>query len=139
MRIARDTFLHFLADNLSGINVHGIRRDPNDPAAGLLQMEAVNVCFDRVDMGVVLSTIFGKIDVISASELSATDMMQEVWQLLSGRFYTPMLDYTNPTSPVDTGTTLMWKRGGVRFMPVENDSYYNFSCTLPIQFHLPLL
>ena len=133
MRSPRDSFLHFLADNLPSLSIHPIRRDPDDPATGTLQVEAINVGFGRLDLGITVSSIFAKIDVISTSELTATDMMQQVWLLLAAKFYTPLLDYTDPQNPVQMGTMLMWKR--CRFVPVDNDAYFQFSCTLPLQFH----
>jgi hypothetical protein len=133
MRNSRDTFLHFLSDNLTGLTIHPIRKDPDNPSLSTMQMGAVNVGFGSVDPGILLSTVFVKIDILAETELDAVDSMQQVWALLSSAFYTPLLDYTDPSNPVVTGTMLMWKQ--VRFVPVPTDAYFQFSCTLSVRFH----
>lgn len=134
MRRPRDTFLKLVADNIGdGITVHPVRRDPDNRTTSNMQMNAINIGFGRVDLGVLLSSIAIKIDVIADSELAAMDMTQQLWLLLSAQMYTPLLDYTDPANPVDTGTTLMWRR--VRFVPVESDAYYQYSATITAQYH----
>ncbi len=134
MRAVRDSFLHFLADNLTPLSVHPIRRDPDNPKAGNVQVNAINVGFGSVSLRVCLSKIIVKIDVIADAELDAIDMTQKTWLLLSSQFYTTLLDYTVPTSPVDMKSKIMWKEG-FNFIPVDNDAYYQYSCTLSVQFH----
>jgi hypothetical protein len=43
----RDTFLHYLADNLPSLTIHPLRADPNDPTAGIFAMNAVNIRFGQ--------------------------------------------------------------------------------------------
>lgn len=142
MREAKATFLMFLNDNLTTltppVSVHAMRKDPDDPSSDKLQMNSVNVGFGRVEFAVNTTCLYTKIDVIADSELVATDIVQSVWRLLSKRFYTEGYDYTDPSNPVLTGTTLMWKPDKVKFSPAQyekDDRYYRYSCTLPIEYH----
>lgn len=131
----RDTFLHFLADNLTGIEVHPVRKDPNDPSAELLKLNAVNVEFLGFDLAVDVSGQQVVIDVVNDDERTAVTWVSSLFTLLSAAYYTPKLDYNTPSSPVPTGTNIMWDRKKVRFRKVGNDNYSHFSCVLDLKFH----
>jgi|SRR5581483_1827717 len=133
MRNTRDSFLHFLADNLDGIPVHNIRRDPNKPDADKIQVNAVNVHFLDVAPDTQVGNTTVVIDVINDDELTALSWVNQVWTLLSSAFFTPKLDYSNPESPVSTGTNIMWDRHKVRFRVIVSDFYYHHSCVLTLQ------
>lgn len=135
MKKVRDTFLHFLADNMGTTPVHPIRRDPNDPGGEVLQLNAVNVEFFGVDLDTGVSTFQVAVDCIAEDETSVLNMVNSVWSLLKSAFYTPMLDYTNPASPTSTGRNIMWDRYKVRFKKVANPNYCHYTCLLTLRFH----
>ena len=131
MREARDSFLHFLADNLTGIEIHPRRFDPNDPSLTFLKEDAINVEFLGLSLGDVASQQV-VLDIIHTDELTAVDWMQTVWSLFKAAFYTPLLDYSSG-SPVSTGKLLYWGRS-VSFRRVYEDNYCRYSCTMNLRF-----
>jgi hypothetical protein len=135
MRPMRDSFLHFLADNLSGVPVHNRRKDPNDPSAYDLREGAVNVEFMSFEGDPHVSVRRVVIDVIHADELTAESWVSSVWNLLKAAFYTTIKDYTNPAAPVTVPGHMMWDRNSVRFRRVFSEHYTHYSCVLPVKFH----
>jgi len=135
MRSLRDTFLHFLADNLTDVPVHNIRRDKNDPGAGTPQNNAVNVEFLDTQPSTQIGRCVVCIDIINDNELDAVDWAESVFNVLGAAFMTPQLDYTDPANPVRTGTNLYWSREGVKFIPIPSDFYYRLSARLTVYFH----
>jgi hypothetical protein len=135
MRGVRDTFLHFLADSadLNGVSIHPIRQDPENPNAGLLQANAINVQFLDSNATLLLDTYKVSIDVLNDDENTAVDWVEKVKRLLRYAYMTPLLDYSaDPANPVRKGTMLMWSPP--RFRPVTSAPYAHFACTLSIQY-----
>lgn len=135
---ARDTFLHFLADNLPiTIPVHPVRRDASNPSGDLLQTNAVNVTYVSVDPSVQISIQRVVVDVLNDDENTCSDWLDTVFALLSSAYYTPLLDYTNPTSPVPTGQNVYWDSGTgkIAFKRIPSEEYVHYSCTLALKFH----
>lgn len=134
-RNASETFLHFVADNLIGIAVHPVRRDLNSPSGDLLQTNAVNLQFLNFKPDIAISTHHVSIDVLNDDENTCMDWLQALWTLLSSAFYTPMLDYTLPTSPVTTTSNVMWDCRRVVFKRIISEQYTHYTCLLPLRFH----
>lgn len=133
MRQARDTFLHFLADNLVGRLVHPIRLDLSDPSKALLAMNAINVSFEDMALDTV-SQQWAVIDIVGDDELSVIVWVKEVSDILRAAYMTPLLDYINPASPVSTGSNLTWDRRAVSFRRVHSGQYVHYTCSLPLRF-----
>lgn len=136
MRNTRDTFLHFLSDNLpAGTVVHAVRRDTNNPAADQLQSNAVNVQFLTTNPGTPTGTTIVDISVVYLNELDALATVFAVWQLLSSAFYTPKLNYSSGTPVPDDGSNVMWHRSKINFKPVTKggEFYFHFSCLLTLE------
>lgn len=133
LRDCRDTFLHFLSDNLSGITVHPLRCDPNDPGADVLMMNAVNVQYLNVDLETV-ATQQVVIDIVNDDENTAIDWMTNIWQLLRSAFYTTLYSYTDPSLPVYQESNVFWDRNAVKFRRIVNENYTHYSCVLPLKF-----
>jgi hypothetical protein len=134
MRAARDTFLRFLGDNLGSVAIHALRRDSNNPNASNLQMNAVNVHFlDSFVDSVSYDTAV--VDVIFDDENAGVDAIKSVTDILRASYFTPLLDYTVPASPVPIGGTVSWARKDLKFKSIYNESYCHYSCTLQIQFY----
>lgn len=130
----RDSFLHFLADNLQpiivnglqvSIPVHNVRRDLNTPGNDQLQMEAVNVKFLNTDYSMEVSNLTVSIDVLYSDELQAAGVQDALFTLLKQAAYTPKLDYTNPANPVDVGYTVFWEPA-IKFKPIHDMLYIHY-------------
>jgi hypothetical protein len=134
MRACRDTFLHLLADNLTSRTIHPIRRDKDDPSAGELASNAINVHFITDDPRVQVGSTNVSIDVVYENELDAIDAVRDLFTLLSAQYMTPKLDYSSG-SPSAVGTNLIWNPQDVKFRTVFSDFYFHYSCTLPIKHH----
>lgn len=134
MRQVRDSFLHFLADNLTGVPIHAVRRDLTNPSSDKLQGNALNVQFLNSTFGVSQSSQTVALDILNDNELTVVDWTEQLWRLLKASFYTPLLDYTDPQNPVPTGTNIMWDRNGVRFNPLWDDYYYRYACYLSLHY-----
>jgi len=125
----RDTFLHFLADNLAGITIHPIRFEKDVPDTSTLQVNAVNVNFLHPRLDVHVSSQLVSIDILHESELTAVDWAEQLARLMQKAAKTPKLNYTVPLSPVATGTDIYWDTE-VRFRPVVADYYFHLSATV---------
>jgi hypothetical protein len=136
MRQARDTFLHFLADNLPTLTIHNLRHDPNFPSASQLQMEGLNIQFLNDSPRVDVSGLTVTIDATYANELDAVDAMTTVWKLLQLTGYTRLTDYSDPNNLIVHNTNLVWDTTQVRFRPVFSDTYTRFSCLLALSYQL---
>jgi len=133
VRDVRDTFLKFLDDNLA-MPVKAIRNDPSDPGASVLQTNAINVHFLKLNLDSV-ATQQVVIDVLNDDENLAVDWMESIWTLLRSAFYTPLYNYSTPSVPVAQNTNVMWDRTSVKFHPVVSDNYTHYSCVLPLKFY----
>lgn len=133
MRQCRDTFLHFLADNLGAIPVHNVRRDLSNPGADRYQMNSVNVKFLDVSPSVHIAETLVEIAVINDDELTALAWLKSVFDLLSSAYETPKMDYTVPASPVATGTMIYWDTNlKFRYIANSNDFYFDYRCMLSL-------
>jgi len=136
----RDSFLHFLNDNLpDGLTLHPLRRDPSNRAADALAMNAINISFLNLTAGndTALASQQVVIDVIADDENTVVDWVGEVFDLLRTTFYVPLYDYSNPSTPVATGTNLMWDRRRVTFKKITSEAYSHYSCQLSLKFTSP--
>ena len=136
MRIVRDSFLHFLADNLSTVTVHPCRRDKDADDTDKLEINALNVAFgdQQLESGVSSQVVI--LDLIHSNELADEDLVLTVFQLLNATYFCPIFDYTNPASPVNKNTNVYWQRP-LRWRKVPNDFYVRYNCRLTLHFYLP--
>jgi hypothetical protein len=135
MRAARDSFLHFLSDNLAGLEVRNLRRDPDMPELEFIKPNAVNVKFLDVGLSVHVAPLTASIDIAHDSELSAIDLMKQVWSLLSATGYCAQKDYTDPQNPVALNSNLFWDTNSVSFRPISGDLFSRYNCTLTLSYH----
>lgn len=133
IRAVRDTFLHYLSDNLVGIPVHALRYDPDNPGADGIQLNAVNIQFLNVDLDLA-GKIQVAVDIVTTNENTAADWMESVWLILGASFMTTVYDYTVPTLPVAQSANLMWARDAIKFRRVSNDNYARYSCVMQLNF-----
>jgi hypothetical protein len=134
----RDSFLHFLADNLQTVTVnniivpiivHNVRRDLNVPASDQLSLDAINVKFLNTDYGMNVSSQTVSIDLCYNDELQAASVQTALFNLLRQAAYTPKLDYTNPTDPAVIGYQVFWEPG-IKFKPIHNMLYTHYHARL---------
>ncbi len=135
MRQIRDTFIHFVADNIaqyittSTPTVNGVWRSSAEPNRDTLNTAAINISFLDGTYSTATVTQVCAIDVIHTDELTAVDWTDALWQLLSATCYTPQLDYSG-VSPVPTGKNVVWPIAGVRFKPIVDKYYFRQNCRL---------
>ncbi len=133
----RDSFLHFISDNLpDGAVLHAIRRDPNVRDADTLATNAVNVSFYNLSAGAgtALCSQQAVIDVINDDENTAVDWVGALVDVLRASFYTPLQDYADSANTVSTGTNITWDRKRVTFKHIAASTYSHFSCLLSLKF-----
>lgn len=132
MTHVRNTFLHFLNDNLSSsYPLHVVRVDPSDPSAAVLKMDAVNVEF--LDLGYEANMFHQPvaIDVVFDDESTAMAAMTDLWRLFRAAFYTTLYDYSTPSTPVSLGRSVVWDKK-VKFVKVSETSYCHYSAMLTL-------
>lgn len=134
MRQTRDTFLHFLSDNLasSSITVNNVRLDINQPGVEKYMTNAVNVKFLDINPLNIIGDTVVEISVINDTELTALTWLKKVTDILTSAYFTPKLDYTNPASPVAVGTNIYWDFS-LRFRPIYNEFYCDYRCNLSLR------
>lgn len=132
MREVRDTFLHYVADNLEGLEVHPLIRTPVDQSLDALKMNCINVSFEDLNLNSDISEYYVVIDVIYDDEMTAVDAVAALWRVLRGCM-TPLVSYVDPSLQVQGN--VCWERSDIRFLRVVNDSYIHFSCVMPLRFH----
>lgn len=132
MQEVRDTFLHYLADNLPGLNVHPIRQDVNFPDSAFPELDAVNVTFRSLGGDGSIGKQAVVIDLVYQDERQLVAAYVLVRDVLRGSFYTPAFSYAVPASPVALGFNIAWGRN-ISFTQVAFDGH---SCRYSAQFSL---
>lgn len=137
MRATRDTFLHYLADNLPTLTIHNIRVDKADPKLNEIRINAVNVTFHNSDFSGPsdLSQSLVTVDVIYENELDAVTAAEGISQLLFTAAYAPLTDYTVPTSPVQISNERLFWNLALRFKPVHAENFFHMSALLHLFVH----
>lgn len=137
MRALRDTFLHYLSDNLPGVIIHNMRVDKDDPKLNEIMLNAVNVTFHNTDLSgpSQLSAQLVTVDVINDNELVALDQTEKISQLLFTAAYAPLLDYTIPASPVQIQNERLFWNLSLGFKPVHAENFVHMSALLHLFVH----
>lgn len=138
MRAARDTFLHYLSDNLSSLTIHNLRVDKADPKQNEIRLNAVNVTFHNSDFSGPgdLSQTLVTVDVIYDNELTALDAAEDISQLLFTAAFAPLMDYTVPSAPVQISNERLFWNLAMRFKPVHAENFYHMSALLHLFVHV---
>ena len=132
MRACRDTFLHYLSDNLPSLTIHNLRVDKDDPKLNEIMLNAINVTFHNSDFGGPsdLSQQLVTVDVINDYELDAIDQAEQISQLLFKAAYAPLMDYSDPATPVQIGNERVFWNLAMKFRPVHADNFFHVSALL---------
>lgn len=134
MQSVRDTFLHYVADNLPSYTVKPIRKNANGVSDEYLQIDAVNITFRTLRPSVHVGRQAVTIDIVFDDERQLIACLSALWVILSSSFYTPLFDYTVPASPVAQGSNVMWDRDSISFSRIEAPNF-RYSATFDLRFH----
>lgn len=151
IRNMRDTFLHFLADNLPANSVHPVRWDKKKPEYNALQVSSLNVTFhDAVYSPKQPTSQFITLDILHDDELAALDLEESVVALLQLGGYTKLLDYSaasggsygstrfGVTSYGDPGPQqvsnflVFWNPESIKFRTVASADYFHRAAVLEL-------
>lgn len=134
---SRETFLHYLADNLSGLTVHNLRVDKNNPKLNEIMINAINVAFHNSDFAgpSELSQTLVTVDLVFEREIDAIAAGERVSRLLFTAAYAPLMDYTVPSVPVQVGKERMFWSLAMKFKPVHSENFYHMSALLHLNVH----
>jgi len=137
LHATRDTFLHYLADNLPALTIHNIRFDKSDPKLNQIMLNAVNVTFHNSDIfgPSTLSQQLVTVDVINDFELDAVDQAEQVSGLLFTAGYSPLLDYTIPTAPVQISSERIFWQMAMNFKQVQSENFFHMSALMHLFVH----
>lgn len=134
MRQVRDTFIHFLADNLAGQTVHAVRFDRDNRDSQMHQIGAINVAFLDPKVNIRQESRQGvAIDLLELNENDALDKAELIARLLQSTAYIPKMDYSDPSAPVSTGTCVSWD-GEVSFSSVGSERYFHLTTLVTLQY-----
>lgn len=130
----RDTFLHFIADNLSA-PVHYMVYDPSDMSGSNYKANAVNIEYHNESPKVGIGQFVVCLDVIYDSELTALPVMKELFKLLTASGMAPLYDYSGD-APVSQGCNIYWDVRKIQFKRLQTDNFFRRSCTLSLYTHI---
>lgn len=145
MKNCRNSFLKFLSielpiiNNSSNIVIHVLRKDYDRPEEAQLQVNALNVDFRTMEFRTDISSQKVSLDVIHEVEDTALIWSNDVFDLLSKRFYISKYDYTTPTVPVLLPGTIYWDRNAIDFKEINVDYYARYNCTFNLYHYISLL
>ena len=133
IRNLRDSFLHFLADNLTGITVHPMRASRSNASNDSLQVSALNVTFhDSTYSTNGPTSQFLTLDIVHEDELLALDMEEPLVNLLQLGGITQLEDYS-VSPPVQIGNKIIsWNPQSVKFRTVLAPNYFHRSSVLEL-------
>jgi hypothetical protein len=136
-RAARDTFLHYLSDNLPSLVFHNMRVDKKNPKLNEIMVNAVNVTFHNTDFSGPsdLSQVLVTVDVIYDSELDAVAAAESITRLLFTAAFAPLMDYTIPSAPVQISNERLFWNLALNFKPVHADNFFHMSALLHLSVH----
>jgi hypothetical protein len=137
MRAAKDTFLHYLADNLPLLTYNNLRVDKQNPKLNEIMLNAVNITFHNMDFSGPsdLSALLVTVDVVNDSELIAGDQAEQISHLLFTAAFAPLMDYTIPSAPVQISNERLFWMLSLRFKPVHSENFFHLSALLHLSVH----
>jgi hypothetical protein len=137
IRATRDTFLHYLADNLTSLTFNNMRVDKQNPKLNSMMLNAINIAFHNVDFSGPsdLSQTLVTVDVANDTELVAIDQAEQVSQLLFKAAFAPLMDYTVPSAPVQISNERVFWNLAMRFKPVHSENFFQMSALLHLYVH----
>lgn len=133
IRNLRDTFLHFLADNLPPKTIHPVRYSRDIPEFNSLQHERLNVTFHDADYSSRSPAIqFVTIDILHTDELLALDLEEQVVDLLTRGGQAHLMDYSGYSPTMVQNSLVFWNTEQIRFRTVASVDYLHRSAALEL-------
>lgn len=134
IRNLRDTFLHFLADNLAGAaTIHPVRSSKDKPQYNSLQLGSINVTFHDATYSTREPTSqFVSLDILHDDELDALDVEESTVALLQLGGMTPLMDYSGDTPVQVSNSQVFWGATHIKFRTVQSTDYFHRSAVLEL-------
>jgi hypothetical protein len=133
LRNVRDTFLHFLADNLPVETVHPIRFDKTRPHQNIPQLKKLNVAFHDADYSSRSpASQFVTLDILHDDELYALDLEESVVGLLTLGGQASLLDYSTQPAVQVANRLVFWNTDSIQFRTVASTDYFHRSAFLEL-------
>lgn len=129
MRNTRDSFLHYLKDNLPSLRFHAVRTDKDYPGSELLQGNAVNITFTVSVFTPIENEQVVAIDICHENELTALDWASQLSNLLLTAACTEKLDYSSGTGVSAHDGWIYWKPK-ITFRAVSDLTGFRYSMYL---------
>ena len=137
MLSASDSFIEYLADNLSPFEVFWWRPGDIEAHAGVVKQNAVNVKIlgfwgdGNTEMCLI------SLDVLGPDERTALEHVKDLRDLLIALQTIPERDFSDPDNPAFTGRSISWDGRRVRFISVRTPSgarYSHYNATFPLTY-----
>lgn len=135
MLTATDSFIQYLATNLSPIPVYWWRQSDFTEHAGFLKQDALNVQvlgFYEDGSG---EHCLVSLDLLGSDERVVLGRLQTIRNVLTNEQFTPELDFTDPDNPVATGRDISWAASQINFLNVrtpQGATYVHYNATFPL-------
>ena len=135
MLTATDSFIEYLAGELSPFEVFWWRKGDVDTHSGYLKQDALNVTLlgfweDGTEERCLVS-----LDLLAKDDRTALTHLQTVRDALIQEQTIPEWDYTDPNAPVLTGRNVSWDARTIRFISVRTPNgtrYAHYNATFPL-------
>lgn len=136
MLTATDSFIEYLAAELTPLPVIWVRQTANKENAGTLNVDALNVRIlgfwedGEIERGLV------SLDLLGSDERTTLANLKLLRDVLIQKQFTPELDYSLfPDVPQPTGRAVSWEAKTIRFLNVRTPSgarYVHYNATFPL-------
>lgn len=127
------TFLKLLSDNLS-YPIKPVRISASDPSAGVPEVGAINVTFLDHHFEIGANSTRVVLDVLFDTEAEQFAAIAELATVLGAAYYTPTMNYADPSTPVAVGGHVYWDKDDVSFMRINVDNYCHHTCVLTLRY-----
>jgi len=133
VRNLRDSFLHFVADNLPAASVHPLRFDSARPQYNSLQIGRINIAFHDATYSTMYPTCqFATLDILHTAELDALDLEESLVALLQLGGSTELTDYSGSTPVQVSNSLIYWNPLQIKFRTVASVDYFHRSAVIEL-------
>jgi hypothetical protein len=132
---ASDSFIQYLATELSPLPVYWWRAGDIEGHAGFLKQDALNVKLMGFWEDGSIEMCLVSLDLLGSNERELLANLKTLRDALLSAQYVAERDFTNVASPVETGRNISWEARKVRFISVRTPSgarYAHYNATFPL-------
>jgi hypothetical protein len=135
MLSASDSFIEYLANELSPLQVYWWRKGDIESHAGFLKQDALNVSLlgfwedDTMEMCLI------SLDLLASDERTALTNLQLLRDALLAVQFVQERDFSDPAAPRYTRRNITWDARKVRFISVRTPAgarYAHYNATFPL-------